>query len=210
MTTELNEGEAVYWVNSLKAECVGVGPMHCLQVQKGETFEPDGWTLFYAPIEGFDYEAGYLYRLVVKEESIPAEQVPADASSIRYTLVRILDKEPDTKLRLNDLWVLESMGGIALALDDERQRPRMELDLAKMSVMGFDGCNNFRGAIERLDSSEIVFGPIAGTRKACVDMRISGQFNQSLNQVRGYTLKGTKLFLLDEAGGELLGFQKTD
>ncbi|MBZ2168183.1 DUF4377 domain-containing protein [Marinobacter sp. F4216] len=210
MTADLNENEVVYWVNSLKKECVGVGPMQCLQIQKGEDLEPGGWSLFYDNIAGFEYEPGYIYRLIVREDEIPPEQRPADTSSIRYTLVSVLDKEPDTKLRLNDLWVLERVGGETLVLENERMRPRMELNLHDMAVMGFDGCNNYRGAIQRVDASELVFGPLASTRKACIDMRIPAQFGANLDQVRSYTIKGTQLSLNDGEGRELLGFQKTD
>ncbi|MBZ4190293.1 DUF4377 domain-containing protein [Niabella beijingensis] len=89
----LKEGEAVYWINSSRVDCSGVGPMKCLQVQKGDVLKPDAWTLFYGTITGFEYEPGYVYKLVVKEEAIPKEQVPADASSIRYTLVKQLEKQ---------------------------------------------------------------------------------------------------------------------
>jgi len=45
--------EVIYWVNSLKAPCVGVAPMQCLQVQTGEQLNSDGWQHFYSSIEGF-------------------------------------------------------------------------------------------------------------------------------------------------------------
>ncbi len=81
-----------YLVNSSRVPCTGVAPMQCLQVRKGE--DPD-WQLFYSDIEGFEYEPGYLYRLRVREEKRDPESVPADASSIRFVLVEVVEKKPD-------------------------------------------------------------------------------------------------------------------
>jgi hypothetical protein len=64
-----------------------------MQVQKGESLTGD-WTYFYDVIEGFVYEPGYIYRIEVEERKIPREQVPADASSMSYRLVRVIEKRP--------------------------------------------------------------------------------------------------------------------
>ena len=81
-----------YQVNSSRVPCTGVGPMECLQVRKGE--DPD-WQLFYSEIEGFEFEPGYTYRLRVREEKLDPATVPADASSIRFVLVEVVEKKPD-------------------------------------------------------------------------------------------------------------------
>ncbi len=57
--------------------CTGVGEQECLVVD-GE--------LFYDSIEGFDYEPGFEYVLEIRTENV--DNPPADASSIRYILVR--------------------------------------------------------------------------------------------------------------------------
>ncbi|SFM21469.1 META domain-containing protein [Marinobacter zhejiangensis] len=118
---------------------------------------------------------------------------------------------PDQGLmQLHDIWVLETMNGEALELTSEAQRPRMEIDHRNLTVSGFDGCNNLRGSIQHVDTGSIEFGPIAATRKACFDMTVPDSFQQNMNQVRGYSRDGLKLYLLDGEGNELLSFQKTD
>ncbi|HJD75041.1 MAG TPA: DUF4377 domain-containing protein [Bacteroides reticulotermitis] len=77
-----------YTVASQNADCVGVGPQKCLLVKKGNATE---WEYFYSNIEGFQYEPGYEFVLKVKEEKL--ENVPADASSIKYVLVKQISKE---------------------------------------------------------------------------------------------------------------------
>ncbi|GAE83622.1 lipoprotein [Bacteroides reticulotermitis JCM 10512] len=57
-------------------------------VKKGNATE---WEYFYSNIEGFQYEPGYEFVLKVKEEKL--ENVPADASSIKYVLVKQISKE---------------------------------------------------------------------------------------------------------------------
>ena len=51
-----------------------------------------GVYLFYSQIEGFEYEEGYTYELLVQVD--PVENPPADASSLNYTLMEIVDKQP--------------------------------------------------------------------------------------------------------------------
>lgn len=90
-TFELADNEVIFWVNSTTKDRVGVAPTECLEVQEAEELNPEKWTLFYSAIEGFDFEEGYIYKLVVKKEK-HSEKIPADASSIRYTLVDQLEK----------------------------------------------------------------------------------------------------------------------
>ncbi|REF45220.1 uncharacterized protein DUF4377 [Serratia ficaria] len=77
----------VLLVNSALVDCVGVAPMKCMQVRHSAQ-QP--WELFYTGIEGFTFEPGYRYRLKVQVTAL--ENVPADASSLRYTLIEQLEK----------------------------------------------------------------------------------------------------------------------
>lgn len=87
---KLNAGDKILEVAPTKVDCVGAFPMKCLQVR-----EVGGqWENFYAPIEGFDFEEGSRYRLQVNVSHVA--NPPADGSSLRYQLVRVLDKMPVT------------------------------------------------------------------------------------------------------------------
>ena len=206
----LAENEAVYWVNSLKVDCVGIAPMACLQVQEGEALNQNDWQLFYSSIEGFNYEAGYIYKLLLKKENIPLDQIPADASSIKYSLINVLEKAVDAKLRLNDIWALESIQTESNVLADMMQRPQLEIQLRDMKLTGSDGCNRFFASIDYLDDDKITFGPIAGTRMFCEPMAVPDRFNQQLNNVTHYVLEDLTLRLFDSAEKELLSFRKVD
>jgi len=75
----------VLYVAPEVAECVGVDVQSCLLVREDPSAE---WQLFYDTIQGFDYELGTEYVLEVEVETVPSPL--ADASSLRYRLVRIL------------------------------------------------------------------------------------------------------------------------
>ena len=69
--------------------CVGEMVQRCLQVRAGPEEE---WKNFYDPIEGFEHEEGFLYRIEVERTRVP--EPLADASSYTYRLLRVLSKEP--------------------------------------------------------------------------------------------------------------------
>ena len=76
------------YVNSELVDCEGVAPQQCMQVRRSSDSD---WELFYGQIEGFTFEPGYTYRLRVRVT--PAESAPADASTLRYVLVEVGDKQ---------------------------------------------------------------------------------------------------------------------
>jgi hypothetical protein len=73
--------------------CTGVGPQLCLQVRETPTAP---WTNLHDEIVGFQYELGFLYEIRIKEETVA--NPPADASSVRRTLIEILSKTPASPL----------------------------------------------------------------------------------------------------------------
>ncbi|WP_175872391.1 DUF4377 domain-containing protein [Burkholderia sp. BCC0397] len=75
------------YVAPQSARCTGVAPMECLQVRSSPS-EP--WSLWYAGIEGFAYQPGYLYTLEVDEYRVA--RPPADGSSIRWVLKRVVER----------------------------------------------------------------------------------------------------------------------
>lgn len=203
----------IYWVNSAKVPYKGVGEMQCLKVQKGEKMIEGNWEYFYSSIDGFDYQPGFIYKLIVNEEAIKKENVPSDGSSIKYTLVKILEKKKDARLWINDIWVMEAINGEAILQNKTNSRnriPQIEFNVAEMKVHGNDGCNNFFGSINKLTAKEIVFGPIAGTKMACVGTDIPDKFNTALNKVTTYKIEEMQLFLLDNSGNKQLTFKKID
>ncbi|MBD0833050.1 DUF4377 domain-containing protein [Aestuariibaculum sediminum] len=198
-----------YWVNSVKTECSsGAGKMMCLQVYKGTDVDKAIWSSFYAPIEGFDFEFGYFQKIEVTETQLDPKNVPADASSIKYKLVKVMEKIKDPKMILNDIWSVTTIKGEPVT--NAPKTPSIEIDISKMQISGNDGCNNFTGKIKNLTARNITLGPLASTRKMCPDMTVSMQFNKALNESVSYKQEELKLTFLNANGEETLSLKKID
>ena len=170
----------------------GAGPQKCMRVK----FE-DGtdWQYFYDQIEGFDYQPGYEYTLMV--EKVDVANPPADGSSIRYVLVEEVSKQEALMEQSGNLeageWKLFSMGS------QENQRPFVTGQEATFSydpetgqVSGTTGCNRYFGDVQ-VDNEHkfLAFGPLATTRMAC-----RGDLSQQemdflaiMNQVTGFAVE---------------------
>ncbi len=195
--------------------CVGVGPQQCLNVRESAD---DDWTLWYDPIEGFEHEAGYDYRLLISETQVA--DPPADASSIRWTLVEVLEKTPvepsgaDGNPILRP-WKLESFGPAA-DLGDAATADLVNRALASLPadnpvtlglrepgrVGGFDGCNRYFGDFVIENGHQIVQGPKGATMMACPDgrMDLEQTFLRNLDAATRLFLQGEVLELENDAG----------
>lgn len=88
-TKELKQGEELLTVAPETRECTaGVAKMQCMMVKEANANE---WQYFYNRIEGFKHEPGYEYQIIVSKSKI--ENQPADASSLKYKLVKVVSKK---------------------------------------------------------------------------------------------------------------------
>lgn len=199
----------IYWIHSAKVDCTGAGSMTCLQVQKTENLDwSQPWELFYDNIKGFDYQPGYIYKLNILEE--PVENPPADASSIKYTLIEVLEKKQDKRYAIHDIYILEKIDKKNIALNEGEKQPQIEINVTTMQLIGTNGCNNISGGIKTLNETKITFGPLRETRKMCQYMEIPNSFNENLSKVTSYKKEGTSLILKDTNNNVLLTFKKID
>ncbi|VVD94133.1 META and DUF4377 domain-containing protein [Pandoraea anhela] len=79
-------------IDSQMADCVGVAPRKCLRVRAADDSGKSQWELWYAHIDGFDWKPGVEYRVKIHGE--PVANPPADASSMRWTLVEVIRETP--------------------------------------------------------------------------------------------------------------------
>ena len=70
-------------------DCVGEAPQQCILVKEDPNAE---YQYFYFGIEGFEYEPGYEYELLIRETAV--ENPPAGGSSLQWTLIEVVSKTP--------------------------------------------------------------------------------------------------------------------
>lgn len=61
----------------------------CFSVQKGATIGKDSWEVLPQTIEGFNFEAGFTYDLIVKIDLVEGK---TGSERFKYTLVQIISK----------------------------------------------------------------------------------------------------------------------
>lgn len=198
----------VIWVSGFKTTCdVGAGEGECLYVQYGEDTENDNWEYFSTSIGNFQFEEGVLRKIEVKKEELDPKDVPADASSIRYTFVNELSRSEDPRIQLQGGWLLASINGGNI--NRMVVLPTLNIDLKEMWISGNAGCNDYFSRINQVGASKLSFLQTGAYLKECENENIERDYLNALSEVKGYTLKDGMLSLLNEKGEVVLSFIKT-
>ncbi|QQR97374.1 MAG: META domain-containing protein [Sphingobacteriales bacterium] len=194
----------ILWVSGYKTEASGVGKMQVLNIHKGENLDNQKWENFYSPIEGFNFEEGYLKKIEVKEEKV--ENVPADASSIKYVLVKELEKTIDNRSLLNGDWILAKLNDAPI--NKSIVLPTLKINLEQKKVSGHSGCNNFSGSLENLNTNKLIFGNIISTKMACISNNIEQELYNALSKTDSFQVINNNLIFFSADGKKLLMFIK--
>lgn len=189
------------FVDSQLATCSGVGLRQCMRVRSDANAD---WTLFYDGIEGFDYEAGYTYELLVTET--PVKNPPADGSSIKTTLVEVVKKAAvATASVANTQWIYQSQRASSGELTAVLPETELTLNFSDTQASGNAGCNLFSGEYTQ-NGSALSFSNLVSTEKACLDAEATQQeqdFLNHLGQVNQVSLNQDLLVLTDSNGTQL-------
>lgn len=207
------------WVSGAKVDCeAGAGKQQCLQVKRISKQGTSDWEYFYSDIIGFEFEEGFRQRIRVRTQRLADKALPADASAIRYTLVKVLEKLPEASYpdnlttkphqNLYDIWYATTMNG--QLLERKTSIPRLEINLTQMMVYGNNGCNEYSGKIEQVSAQNLAFGKVTATKKMCTNMQLPSEFMEALNDVVEYRIKGLNLTLLNDDDDEVLTLRKGD
>jgi heat shock protein HslJ len=159
----------------------------CLQVRESSDAS---WTLLYDAIVGFDYEPGFLYEIRIQEEAVA--NPPADASSIRRTLVSILSKTPAPSLigptwRLTSLDGHEAVAGVKVTAEFGQDN----------RVAGSAGCNRYFGRAAAT-GAQLDVGLMATTMMYCGAEGVMPQehaYLAALQKAKSYRVVGAELHL---------------
>ncbi|UCD98646.1 MAG: META domain-containing protein [Chloroflexota bacterium] len=200
--------EKTIYVGAELVDCVGVSPQKCMLIKENPE---DEYTLFYDQIEGFEYEEGYTYKLVVKEEQI--ENPPADASSIKWSLVRVESKETVYPTSAVDFeakdWILNSYRDQAGELVKPLANTYTSARFEDGEVIGNAGCNSYFGGYQG-DAEYLSVSQLGMTEMFCVSpeglMDQEMAFLALLGSAASYKVEGNQLFISDESDEIVLVF----
>jgi heat shock protein HslJ len=198
--------EKTVYVGPELVDCVGVAPQKCMLVKENPE---DEYTFFYDQIEGFDYEEGYEYKLIISEEQV--ENPPADASSIKWTLVSIESKKPVASIDAPRFegtdWVLVSYLNQEGELTEALSGTNTTAQFQNNQVNGIAGCNNYFGSYE-IDGDKIRVSSLASTEMFCgnptgvMDQEIA--YLAALGSAATYTIEQGQLILANADGETVL------
>jgi heat shock protein HslJ len=144
-----------------------------------------------------------------KKKAVAAQQSIADTMYVENPKTGELSMIITTKnYSIDGDWLLQNIGG---ASNEEMARLSMTINAKQSQVSGNDACNQYSGKITKYNQSNIEFGPMASTKRACmVPARYAKPFYNTLPVVKSYKVTAKYLFLQDEKGKTIITFQRKE
>ena len=176
--------ETIIHIAPYQQSCTGVAPQDCMIV----SFEDDDLTFFYDSIEGFTFEEGFEYTLLVNITE--RENVPADASSLQYELVDVLQQFP-AQLD-NKVWELQSLNG------EEIEAPSQYTLIVTDDSIGIKAdCNSVQANLTR---NPFDIETTISTKVACPPESLDTEYLEALNAATMMSVENGELILQSSDG----------
>jgi heat shock protein HslJ len=180
--------------------CADGTPGACLRVSEASG---DAWITHPDEIQGFTYEPGFTYELLVEEASAVAEMVSAAPPRLR--LIRILSRQesgaPGQALRADlgrPRWVLSGLSPSGHPEADwAGSGITAQFDVWGGRVSGFAGCNNYSAGLTVTGDQMQIAQPVS-TRKACPDgmvMELEQEYLERIAKATAFALTDDRLEL---------------
>lgn len=166
-------------------DCVGVGPQDCLVISWEDE---DELSFFYDSIEGFTFEEGFEYTLLVNITE--RDNVPADASSLQYELVEVVQQYP---AHLNNrVWELQSLNGTDIE------------DSSNYTLLVTDEGASMQADCNRVQAN-IILSPFSiettiSTKAICPEDSLDTEYLDALNNVKLMSIENGELILQSTDG----------
>jgi heat shock protein HslJ len=185
--------------------CAGDPPSTCLNVREQGG---DVWRMRFDEVEGFAYEPGYTYRVLVEEPPLSAEQAVVP----QLALVRVVSKQPaagagEPGPLARSEWRLQSIapagsGAEAQAWSDSEITAAFHV--AGGWIDGFAGCDRYIGALA-VNGEKVTISAPATTLQLCARDAANRQrtYLQALAKALSYTVTGESLELKLLDGGSM-------
>jgi heat shock protein HslJ len=97
--------------------------------------------------------------------------------------------------RLNDVWVLQYIDNMEPEQQDYKKLPRLQFDLSKKTMTGYDGCGSINSAIT-VNGNHIKFAAFANSKQSCSENKTTKLFTTMLsNHTVDYKIDNGRLFI---------------
>jgi hypothetical protein len=90
-TQNIVDESAPVRVSAFTGNCAMDFSSPCYRIQEGAELGSGNWKNVSAPIDGFTYEEGFTYLLIVRIERVPG--LTSETPGLKYTLVKVLSKD---------------------------------------------------------------------------------------------------------------------
>lgn len=192
-------------VKEQKTACFSDQEQECLWVKLNNYKD---WSTLYAPIEGFDYEEGYRYELLVDRTKAKGTN---DINRHTYKLVKVVSRELVATPAHRSFDSIQNVKWYLTYFSEQDvsdQGLYMTLDGPASRILLFGGCNNYFGAFT-VNYKTLNVGPVAGTMMACTNkMDLESRFRNAFSDNHlTYELSGNYL-LFYRNGRHVMSFSR--
>jgi heat shock protein HslJ len=198
-----NSNESTLYIGPVLVDCEGEGPMKCMLVRE-DPQQP--YELFYSQIEGFEFEEGFEYELLVATEDV--ENPPAGGSSIKWTLVETVDKQLSLE---GNLWGLSAYQDAEGEMAEPLPSTDITVEFRDGQISGSAGCNGYFGSYEREGNQLTMGGPFGVTSMFCGEpegvMDQEMQYLAALEKSDSFEIIGDQLLITDAEGETILVYE---
>lgn len=200
----------VLYIAANRVNCVNDSTKKCYLVRDNPT---DKWEIFNHTIEGFVYEEGteYCILLEIQTPGVSEPAIPFDSTKIKYVLSEIklktvnqlvIKEKSNNLIPDNSRWILYKLKTKNEIKTFSIAKENLEFISTENKISGSTSCNTFSGTFSK-DEKSIAFSNIEVTKNACRKHSNEPEFLFMLQNVNNYKVKKNVLYLFK--GKTMLG-----
>ncbi len=200
----------VLYIAANRVNCMDDTTKKCFLVRDNPT---DQWTIFEHKIEGFVYEEGteYCILLEIQTQGVSEPAIPFDSTQIKYVLNEIKSKtvnqsvikeQSNSSIQDNSRWILYKLKTKNEIKTFSLAKENLEFNTAANKISGSTSCNTFSATYTK-DEKNIAFSNIEVTKNTCRKHSNEPEFLYMLQNINTYKVKKNVLYLFK--GKTMLG-----
>ncbi len=194
------KGTKTFYVADRKVACAGA--FECIQIREKTK---DAWRVYADTIDGFTYEEGYAYKILV--QPILTKDNFSGLYDEKYKFIKVLSKKktnfnPGEKLA-DKKWILRSMDDTHRVLTMPDTTLIIQFSFKDRKFHGKNVCNSFTGTFTTQDS-KISLTNFGSTKMMCKGMELEKIIFEFYKSMATYKIVGNSLTLYQPNGSNMV------